>query len=41
LERGVGHHVQEADVQLTNVLMLGAVERQQLVPLLVQVAEGR
>jgi hypothetical protein len=41
LERRVGHHVEESDVQLADVLVQGAVEREQLVPLGTEVLERR
>ena len=41
LESGVRHHVQEADVQGTNVLALRLLRREDGVPVATQVAEGR
>ena len=41
LQRRVGHHVEKADVQLADVLVHRAVERQHLVPLFLEVREGR
>ena len=40
LQRGVGHHVQEADVQFTDILVDGTVERQHFVAAVAQPAEG-
>jgi hypothetical protein len=40
-QRRIRHHVQEADVQLANILVDRTIDRQHLVALIAQVTEGR
>ena len=41
LQGRIGHHIEHADVQLANILVHGAVQRQDLVPARPQPGKGR